>query len=81
MSVPVLVLDLSEEEADKLLVTLDPMAGLAGTDLEKLTDLLGDSETDSAGRRELYAGLVGQRERWLSAHRIAIERQQPGRPK
>src|SRR5215469_11330647 len=29
MMVPVLVLDVNEEEADKLLLTLDPLAGLA----------------------------------------------------
>ena len=34
--VPVLVLDLSEEVADKLVVTLDPLVGLGGTDLPKL---------------------------------------------
>ena len=34
--VPVLVLDVTEAEADKLLVSLDPLAALAGTDEELL---------------------------------------------
>lgn len=37
--VPVLVLDINDLEADKLLATLDPLAGLAGMDSEKLSDL------------------------------------------
>jgi hypothetical protein len=57
MSVPVLILDLNDEEADKLLVTLDPLAGLAGIDPEKLTGLLSEIKTDSAGLRELFDGL------------------------
>ena len=38
--VPVLVLDVSEEEADKLLATLDPLAAMAGKDTEQLASLL-----------------------------------------
>src|SRR5215471_10333625 len=37
--VPVLVLDVSEAEADKLLLTLDPLAGLAVADPQALTAL------------------------------------------
>ena len=38
--IPVLVLDVDEAEADKLLATLDPLAGMAGIDEEALRDLL-----------------------------------------
>ncbi len=38
--VPVLVLDVTETEAEQLLVTLDPLAGLAGTDTAMLEELL-----------------------------------------
>ena len=38
--VPVLVTDLTEEEADKVLATLDPLASLASTDTVALTELL-----------------------------------------
>lgn len=57
LSVPVLILDLNDEEADKLLATLDPLAGLAGVDPEKLTGLLSEIRTDSAGLRELFDGI------------------------
>ena len=39
-SVPVLVLDVTADEADKLLATLDPLASMATTDAGKLSDLL-----------------------------------------
>lgn len=40
--IPCLVLDVDEQEADKLLVTFDPLAELAGKDSEKLSELLSD---------------------------------------
>ena len=40
-NVPVLVLDVNEAEADKLLATLDPVAAMAGKDAEQLAALLG----------------------------------------
>jgi hypothetical protein len=39
--VPVLVLDVTEAEADKLLATLDPLAAMAEKDAEQLASLLG----------------------------------------
>lgn len=39
--VPVLVLDVTEEEADKLLVSIDPLAEMAETSQAKLAELLG----------------------------------------
>ena len=44
--VPVLVLDVSEEEANKLLLSLDPLAAMAETDSERLTALLQSVHTD-----------------------------------
>ena len=55
--VPVLVLDVTAEEADKLLVSLDPLAGLAGVDEDKLGDLLKDISTDSEALKALFDGL------------------------
>ena len=43
--VPVLVLDVTEQEANKLLLTLDPLAGLAETDAGLLGELLKSTET------------------------------------
>jgi DNA modification methylase len=44
MTWPVLVLDVTEAEADKLLVTIDPLAAMAGSDAAKLDGLLRDME-------------------------------------
>jgi DNA modification methylase len=56
--VPVLVLDLTEEEADKLLLTLDPLAALAGPDPGRLSELLERVSSSSAAVRDLLAGLA-----------------------
>ncbi len=55
--IPVLVLDVNEAEADKLLVSLDPLAALAGRDDEKLEALLADIKTDSEALKDLFDGL------------------------
>ncbi|RIK71854.1 MAG: hypothetical protein DCC67_20085 [Planctomycetota bacterium] len=47
--VPVLVLDVSEQEADKILLTLDPLAGLAGVETIRLAELLESVEFSSDG--------------------------------
>jgi len=55
--VPVLVLDVTEAEAEKLLLSLDPLAGLAVPDATRLADLLRDVTTDSAGLAALFDDL------------------------
>lgn len=45
---PVMVLDVDESEADKILATLDPLAAMAESDPEKLAALLDNMETESA---------------------------------
>jgi len=47
MEVPVLVTDLSSEEADKLLATLDPLAAMANSDSQALNSLLASIETNN----------------------------------
>src|SRR5208337_2940298 len=59
--VPVLVLDLSEEEGDKLLLTLDPLASLAESDSERIGALLQTVRTDSAAVEELFRRTAGDR--------------------
>lgn len=49
--VPVLVLDVDEQEAGKILLTLDPLAAMATTDPEHLQQLLSEVETTSAAVR------------------------------
>jgi DNA modification methylase len=58
MEVPVLVLDVTEAEADKLLVTLDPLASLAEANRDAITSLLASVETDSAAVQALLADLA-----------------------
>jgi hypothetical protein len=58
--VPVLVLDVTEEEADKLLLTLDPIAEMAETDNAVLMELLESVETDNAEVSEMLANLLGK---------------------
>ncbi|MGA3311173.1 MAG: hypothetical protein ABSD08_21590 [Xanthobacteraceae bacterium] len=57
--VPVLVLDVNEAEANKLLATLDPLAGMAQTDMMAFKELAGLIHADSAEVRELLDGLAG----------------------
>ena len=45
--VPVLVLDVSADEAKQILLTHDPLSALAGTDEERLAELLASTEFES----------------------------------
>ncbi|MBS0263902.1 MAG: hypothetical protein JSS02_18330 [Planctomycetes bacterium] len=58
--VPVLVLDVSEAEAAKLLATLDPLAGQAQTDPDKLESLVREVQTSNAGLQQLLDDLARQ---------------------
>lgn len=55
---PVLILDVTEAESDKLLATLDPLAALAGTDSEALTVLLHNVTSGNAAVQEMMAGIL-----------------------
>jgi len=57
-TLPVLVLDLNEEEAKKLLITFDPISGLASSDSEKLGELLADVTIENQFLTELLAKLA-----------------------
>lgn len=60
--IPVLVLDVTREEADKILVTLDPLAAMAGRDDARLMELLGEIETESDGLQAMLDGLRNEAE-------------------
>ena len=61
--VPVLVLDVTEEEADKLLLTYDPLAAMAHADLDNLLALASLTEFESpAGFDMLEALINGERD-------------------
>jgi ParB-like chromosome segregation protein Spo0J len=54
-TVPVLILDVNEAEADKILATLDPLAGMADSDAVKLDELLRNVDTGSEALQEMIA--------------------------
>lgn len=58
--VPVLVLDVSEEEADKLLATFDPIAAMAGSDAVKLDALLREVDTGNDALQQMLADTAAQ---------------------
>lgn len=55
---PVLVLDVTADEADKLLATFDPLAAMAKTNATQLDALLRDVETSSEGVAAMLAELA-----------------------
>ncbi len=59
-SVPVLYVDLSEEEERLVLATLDPLAAMAGAEATQLEALLAGLAVDDAGLREMLDDLARQ---------------------
>jgi len=62
MEVPVLILDVTEAEADKILATLDPLASLAEANTEALRELLDGIDTQSAAVQAMLDGLVSNQD-------------------
>lgn len=58
--VPVLVLDVNEAEADKILATLDPLAAMADSDAARFEELLHTVNTSSQALQELIADTAKQ---------------------
>ena len=58
--VPVLVLDLDDGEAAKLLALHDPLAGMAGINEEVLAELLDQVETENDAVQVLLDTILGQ---------------------
>ena len=65
--VPVLVLDVTAEEADKILLTLDPLAAMAEVDSERIGKLLETVRTDNKAVEELMRNTAGEQV-WASIH-------------
>jgi hypothetical protein len=55
--VPVLVLDVTEEEADLILTTLDPISVMAGSDQSILVNLLDNIESDDSRVSQLLENI------------------------
>jgi ParB-like chromosome segregation protein Spo0J len=60
--VPVLVLDLDDEETAKLLALHDALTGMAETDEDVLADLLSGIETESDAVRAVLDGMLAEPE-------------------
>ena len=58
--VPVLILDVDEAEAAKLLTVLDPLAGMAEANEEALGKLLAEIETESEALQAMLEGLANE---------------------
>jgi DNA modification methylase len=67
LMVPVLVLDVSAEEADKLLLTLDPLAAMAQADAERIGQLLATVRTEDQAVESLLRQTAGER-LWQIVH-------------
>jgi site-specific DNA-methyltransferase (adenine-specific) len=65
MEVPVLILDVTEEEADKILLTLDPVAAMAEGDQAAVEALLETVRTDSLAVASLFERIAGETA-WLA---------------
>jgi len=58
--IPCLVLDVTEEEADKILATHDPLAAMAEASEQALGELLAQIETESDALQEMLDGLAAE---------------------
>jgi len=57
-SIPVLIVDVTEEEADKMLLTLDPLAAMARPDQDQLLSLLKSVEIESDAVNIMLEALI-----------------------
>ena len=64
-----LVLDVTEEEADKLLLTLDPLATMAEADTGRIKALLETVRTDDEAVQELFRCTAGESSGGSCTHR------------
>jgi DNA modification methylase len=78
--VPVLVLDINEAEADKLLLSLDPLAALAETNAVALDSLLREVDTGSEGLQQMYADLADAADLYQDENKEIVEDEIPEPP-
>ncbi len=58
--VPVLILDIDEKEAEKILAFLDPLTAFAETDHAMLSELLANMETENQEVKDLITNMISQ---------------------
>lgn len=74
--VPVLILDVTEAEADKLLATLDPLAAMAESDAAKLDELLRNVDTGSEALQQLLASTASEAGLYADANETTDDAEQ-----
>jgi DNA modification methylase len=74
--IPVLILDVDEAEADKILATFDPIGAMAGADAAALDALLRGVETSS----EAVAGMLAELAKEAGLNRKEITEDEPPEP-
>jgi DNA modification methylase len=57
-AIPVLIVDVTEEEADKMLLTLDPLAMMAHADTDQLLHLLRDTQFESKAVNDMLEAVA-----------------------
>lgn len=75
--VPVLVLDVDEAEADKILLTLDPLAAMAEAGKDQLDSLLREVDTGSEALQAMLADLAKDSGLYLTPEVVEDEVSEP----
>ncbi len=75
--VPVLVLDVDEREADKILLTHDPLASMATVSEENLQSLLADVQTENAAVRSMLDLIAAPADKTIAADSPATPPERP----
>jgi len=78
--VPVLVLDVDEAEAKKILATFDPIGAMAESDAAKLDAVLRDVDTGSEALQEMLADLAEDADLYLNDDTKVVEDEVPEPP-
>jgi len=79
-TVPVLVVDLDDASADKVLATFDPIAAMAETDAIKLDELLREIDTGSEALQQMLADLADDAGLYQDEKKDVVEDEVPEPP-
>jgi 1-aminocyclopropane-1-carboxylate deaminase/D-cysteine desulfhydrase-like pyridoxal-dependent ACC family enzyme len=77
--VPVVYVDLTEDEELTVLATIDPLSAMAATDSAKLAELLASVQTDDAALEAVLRG-VGETAGLIDGLNVALPDDKPARP-
>ena len=78
--VPVLILDVDETEANKILATFDPIGAMAESDAVKLDQVLRDVDTGSEALQEMLAELATDADLYIDDKPEIVEDEVPEPP-